>query len=143
MSEETSFWTNARPHQGHGWMDRGRANSARYDEAHQPAPEPEPITAEPDAVAGLDLQQYAAQRAALGVRSATEFVGLNRNASGFPDAADSILTSEQRAQLGLGHLNHERPGPEPRPRGITAAAMPTSLGGIPMRGVVHCENNSK
>lgn len=55
----------------------------------------------PDAVAGLDLQQYEAQRAALGVRSASEFVGLNRDsASGFPNA-DTRMNREQLAAAGI------------------------------------------
>ena len=97
MSEE-SFWADARPVK-RGWMARGDQARARFDAAHQPPPpEPEP---QPDAVAGLDLQQYAAQRAALGVRSASEFVGLNRDSSsGFPNA-DTRMNREQLAASGI------------------------------------------
>ena len=75
---ENNFWQGADPGADRSWIGRGRANTARFNEAHQPALEPEPDPATPDMVAGLDLAAYAQVRDQLGMRSAGEFVGLDR-----------------------------------------------------------------
>jgi hypothetical protein len=87
----------------------------------------------------MDLATYAAQRAALGVKDTGDFVGLN--SGGFPEAANSALSAEQRHQLGLA-TTHEWAVEPGVPRGIPASAMPESIGGLPMRGTVSPKNNS-
>jgi hypothetical protein len=140
MTDPTNFWTEATPRRN-GWMDRAARRADAWHAARQPEPEPEPVA--PDMVAGLDLQQYAAQRAALGVRSASEFVGINRpdDGSGFPSAGDRSFTKEQREALpDLAARTHDRPGYEPRQRGIDASLV-ESIGGIRGRGTI--QNTTK
>jgi hypothetical protein len=138
MTDPTNFWTDVTSAQAnrHDWVARGTRDLANWDAAHQPPPDPEPAT--PDVVADLDLIEYAQQRDALGIRSAGEFVGLDRrhveDSSGFPNAGDR-LTREQLAAMTNPYRVHQRPGEAPRQRGIDAS-MVESLGGLRGRGVV-------
>jgi hypothetical protein len=139
MSE--NFWQDAARRPGYGWMDRGRANADAWHSAHQPAPEPEPEP-EPMSIGSMDLTAYAQMRSSLGVRSASEFVGMGPDdGSGFPSAGDRSFTKEQREALpDLAARTHDRPGYAPRQRGIDASLV-ESIGGIRGRGTI--QNTTK
>jgi hypothetical protein len=83
------------------------------------------------------MAEHAAARDALGIRSASDFAGLDRrvNTSGFPDAADLMVSGAAEFGNTNPYRAHERPGYEPRLSGILAAELPTSIGGIRYRGI--------
>lgn len=130
MSE--NFWQDAARRPGYGWMDRGRANTARFNAAHQPAPpdvtDPEPV----DFLMGMSMDEYAAQSNSVPV--ANDFGLVKENTSGFADAKDLMqFAAEHRADINPYRV-HERPGFAPRERGIPAANLPETSGGIRYRG---------
>lgn len=141
-TEASAFWVDARRPAGNNWMDRGARNADAWYAARQPAPEPEPITPEPDAVAALSLAEYAQHRDLAGIRNASEFVGLDKHAhgSGFPDAG-ATLTAEQRTQLGLA-TTHDWAVQPGAPRGIPADCLPESFAGIKGRGTIRTTNQN-
>ena len=135
-SDSSSFWTDARP-ADRGWMARGRANAARYYAPQEPA-EPEPVVPGDDSIGALDLAAYAQVRDQLGIRSASDFAGLDRrvNESGFLDAVDLMGSATALAEAVNPYRVHDTTGYEVRQRGIPASQV-QSLGGITGRGNVN------
>ena len=134
MTDPTNYWTEATPRRN-GWMDRAARRADAWHAARQSEPEPEPVAPDDDVVAGLSLSEWAQVRASLGVRTASEFVGLNRqadNGSGFPDAGATLSTEQLRA-LGQGYRSHDNAGYQPGQRGIDATLV-ESIGGVRSRG---------
>lgn len=146
-TNEAAFWTSARPAADRGWMAKGRANVNAYYEAHQPAPEPAPVSPDSDAVAGLSIgsmAEYAAARDQLiGIRPSSEFVGLDGvhlsdAASGFPSVADTSFNSAAELMAATNpYRRWERPGEAPRERGIPASLVESQDGQHRGRGTVN------
>jgi hypothetical protein len=93
-SIESNFWADADQAMHRGWMRR------RPMPAHQPAP---PDVSVPDEVDyTMDLEQFAEQRAALGIKTAaSDFAKIDEaGESGFPDA-NTRVGREHLAATGI------------------------------------------
>ena len=136
MTDSTEFWTTAR--RPRGWMDRAAAKADEWRAAREPAPEPESVVSGDDSIGALDLAAYAQVRDQLGIRSASDFAGLDRrvNESGFPNAADLKGSATALAEAVNPYRVHDETGYEVRQRGIPASQV-ESLGGINGRGNVN------
>jgi hypothetical protein len=129
------FWADARLVTGRSWLDRGRANTARFNAAHAPAP-PEVTTAEPtDYLMGMSMDDYAQQRSSMPV--ANDFGLVEENMSGFADAKDLMVSSATELAAATNPYRiHPNTGYEVRQRGIPASQV-ESIGGITGRGNVN------
>lgn len=118
---DTAWWAVARRRR-HPALDHIQTAYNRP----QPAPELEPPVND---IGVMDQATYAANRDQLmnGIKPATEFRGVDM------PTGRAAITREEMIALGMCYLNHDRPGPEPRPRGISTAGH-TSIGGVPFRG---------
>lgn len=127
---DSEFWTQA--NQPRQWPGRGPVVARPIPQVAQPAP-PDVTAAEPvDYLMGMSMDEYAASRTSMPV--ANDFGLVRENTSGFPDAADLKGSATALAALTNPYRVHERPGHAPRERGVDAAALPTSIAGIPCRG---------
>ena len=87
---ESNFWADAKPRR-RGWMAAGEQAVARFNAAHQPPAEPD-VTVPDEVDYTMGLEQYAEQRAALGVKTAaSDFAKIDEaGQSGFPDASTRV-----------------------------------------------------